>query len=90
MSLQDILIHNNSLVWPTIVISCAVFFITYREMKLTSPRLNLVVAVGGIVWYTSATVLTIPNTDLAWFTAQCEVRCTNKVLIIVHDSSYAK
>ena len=43
-------------------------------MKLTSPRLNLVMAVGGIVWYTTAAVITIPTTDLAGATALCEVR----------------
>ena len=53
------------------------FFIAHREMRLTSPRLSLVVALGGIVWYTSATVVTIPTTDLAVVTALCEVRDVN-------------
>ena len=30
-------------------------------------------AVGGIVWYTSAAAITIPTADLAGATALCEV-----------------
>ena len=51
---------------------CVDFNCSNREMKLTSPRLNLVIAVGGIVWYTTAAV-NIPTTDLAGATALCEV-----------------
>ena len=57
--------------------SCAVFC-DHREMKLTSPRLNLVMAVGGIIWYTSAAAITIPTTDLTGATALCEVRGGDK------------
>ena len=53
-----------------------VAFCDHREIKLTSPRLNLVIVMGGIVWYTSGTVLTIPTSDLAVATALCEVRTT--------------
>ena len=54
-------------------------------MKLTSPRLNLVMAVGGIVWYTTAAVITIPTTDLAGATALCEVRGTALPLDMQYD-----
>ena len=53
---------------------CVDFICSNREMKLTSPRLNLVMAVGGIVWYTTVAAITIPTTDLAGATALCEVR----------------
>ena len=45
----------------------------YREMKLTSPRLNMVIAVGGIVWFTTATVTGFPTTDLKVATVLAEV-----------------
>ena len=57
-------------------------------MKLTSPRLNLVMAVGGIVWYTSAAVITIPTTDLAGATALCEVRVGVRTAALLLDIQY--
>ena len=44
-----------------------------REMKLTSPRLNLVIAVGAIVWYISVAVKVIPTEDITTATVLCEV-----------------
>ena len=44
-----------------------------REMKLTSPRLNLVIAVGAIVWYISVAVKAIPTEDITTATVLCEV-----------------
>ena len=64
---------------------CVDFICSNREMKLTSPRLNLVMAVGGIVWYTTAAVITIPTTDLAGATALCEVRGAALPLDIHYD-----
>ena len=43
-------------------------------MKLTSPRLNLVIAAGAIVWYISAAVKAIPTEDPTTATMLCEVR----------------
>ena len=43
-------------------------------MKLTSPRLNLVIAAGAIVWYISAAVKAIPTEDPTTATVLCEVR----------------
>ena len=45
-----------------------------REMKLTSPRLNLVIVAGAIVWYISAAVKAIPTEDPTTATVLCEVR----------------
>ena len=57
-------------------------------MKLTSPRLNLVMAVGGIVWYTTAAAVTIPTTDLAGATALCEVRVRVRTDVLPLDIQY--
>ena len=45
-----------------------------REMKLTSPRLNLVIAVGAIIWYISVVVKAMPTEDTTTATVLCEVR----------------
>ena len=45
-----------------------------REMKLTSPRLNLVIAVGAIIWYISVAVKAMPTEDTTTATVLCEVR----------------
>ena len=55
----------------------------YREMKLTSPRLNMVIAVGGIVWFTTATVTGFPTTDLKVATVLTEVSRHNNSYIII-------
>ena len=54
-----------------------------REMKLTSPRLNLVIALGAIVWYISSVVKTIPTEDLTTATVLCEVRCHAEITIAI-------
>ena len=43
-------------------------------MKVTSPRLNVVIAVGAIVWYISVAVKVIPTEDITTATVLCEVR----------------
>ena len=53
------------------VLTCALW--NRREMKLTSPRLNLVIAAGAIVWYISAAVKAIPTEDPTTATVLCEI-----------------
>ena len=53
-----------------------------REMKLTSPRLNVVIAVGAIVWYISVAVKVIPTEGITTATVLCEVRRQAEFTII--------
>ena len=51
-------------------------------MKLTSPRLNLVIAVGAIVWYISVAVKVIPTEDITTATVLCEVSRQAELTIV--------